>query len=64
MQPSGSNILAPAYTTVDVGGSYRLDDKVTLRAGIQNLFNHEMTYEEYGYVNDKARVWAGLTARF
>ncbi|UQV19130.1 TonB-dependent receptor [Brevundimonas albigilva] len=64
VQPSGSNILAPAYTTVDVGGSYRLDDKVTLRAGIQNLFNHEMTYEEYGYVNDKARVWAGLTARF
>ncbi len=61
---SGSNILAPAYTTVDVGGSYRLDDKVTLRAGVQNLFNHEMTYEEYGYVNDKARVWAGLTARF
>ncbi|MBN9479562.1 MAG: TonB-dependent receptor [Bordetella sp.] len=61
---SSSNIIAPAYTTIDVGGSYQVNDKVTFRAGIQNLFNHEMTYAEYGYVNDKARVWAGLTARF
>ena len=61
---SASNIIAPDYTTVDVGGSYIVNDKVTLRAGVQNLFNHEMTYEDYGYVNDKARVWAGLTARF
>ena len=61
---SASNIIAPDYVTVDVGGSYIVNDKVTLRAGVQNLFNHEMTYEDYGYVNDKARVWAGLTARF
>ena len=61
---SASNIVAPGYTTIDVGGAYEVNDKVTLRAGIQNLFDHEMTYEEYGYVNDRARVWAGLTARF
>lgn len=61
---SSSNIIAPDYTTIDVGGSYEVTDRVTVRAGIQNLFDHEMTYEEYGYVNDRARVWAGLTARF
>jgi len=63
-QISGSNIIAPAYTTVDIGGSYNVNDTVTLRAGVQNLLDKEMTYEEFGYVNDRARVWAGLTARF
>jgi len=61
---SASNIIAPGYTTVDLGGAYEVNDKVTLRAGIQNLFDYEMTYEEFGYVNDRARVWAGLTAKF
>ena len=61
---SGTNILAPGYTTVDIGATYKVNDKVAVRAGIQNLFDHEFTYEEYGYVNDRARVWAGLTARF
>lgn len=63
-QISGSNIIAPAYTMVDIGGSYDVNDRVTLRAGVQNLFDEEMTYEEFGYVNDRARVWAGVTARF
>lgn len=61
---SGNNIMAPAYTTVDVGGSYNLNQTITLRGGVQNLFDHKMTFAEYGYVNDRARVWAGLTARF
>ncbi|MDQ8030183.1 MAG: TonB-dependent receptor [Brevundimonas sp.] len=61
---SGSNIIAPAYTSVDIGGAWDVTDRVTLRAGVQNLLDHEMTYEEYGYVNDRARVWAGVTARF
>ena len=61
---SGSNIMAPGYATVDIGATYKVNDAVSVRAGIQNLFDHEFTYEEYGYVNDRARVWAGLTARF
>ena len=61
---SGSNITAPAYTTLDVGAAYDVNDTVTVRGGIRNLFDHEMTYPEYGYVNDRARVWAGVSARF
>jgi outer membrane receptor for ferrienterochelin and colicins len=61
---SASNIIAPDYTTVDIGASLDINDKMTLRMGIQNLLDHEMTYAEYGYVNDRARGWVGLTARF
>lgn len=61
---SASNIIAPAYTSVDVGASYEVNERVTIRGGIRNLFDHEMTYEDYGYINDRARVWTGLSARF
>ena len=61
---SASNIISPAYTMVDVGGAYDVSDRVTLRAGVQNLLDKKMDYETYGYVNDRARVWMGLSARF
>lgn len=61
---SASNIIAPAYTTVDIGGAYQISEKLTARFGVQNLLDHKMTYERYGYVNDRARVWLGLSAGF
>jgi outer membrane receptor for ferrienterochelin and colicins len=61
---SASNIIAPAYTTVDLGGAFEVNERLTLRGGVQNLFDHAMTYEEFGYVNDRARVWLGLNASF
>ena len=63
-QISGENIVASSYTTVDIGGSYRFDNGLTLHGGVQNLFDKRLTYDEYAYVIDGARVWLGLAARF
>lgn len=63
-QISGENVVAASYTTVDIGGSYRLTDAVTLHGGIQNLFDKRLDYADYAYVIDPARLWLGLAARF
>jgi outer membrane receptor for ferrienterochelin and colicins len=63
-QISGESIVAASYTTVDIGGSYRLSTQFKLHGGIQNLFDKRLTYDDYAYVIDPARVWLGVTASF
>ncbi|MCC5902429.1 MAG: ligand-gated channel protein [Halomonas sp.] len=67
-QPTGgrssSTIVAPSYTFVDAGIGYRLTPSATVNAGIYNLFDEEITYDEYGYVEDGRRVWLGLNVSF
>lgn len=63
-QISGEDIVAASFTTVDVGASYRLSPSLQLHGGVQNLFNKQLSYDEYAYLIDPARVWAGITARF
>lgn len=63
-QISGENIVASSYTTVDLGASYRLTPSLQLHGGVQNIFNKQLTYDEYAYLIDPARVWVGVTARF
>nr|KIS32865.1 TonB-dependent receptor [Novosphingobium sp. P6W] len=63
-QISGNNIVASSYTTVDLGGSYKVSPGFTFHAGIQNLLDKRLSYDDYGYVIDPARVWMGVTARF
>ncbi|WP_230281457.1 TonB-dependent receptor domain-containing protein [Croceicoccus sp. Ery15] len=63
-QISGENIVASSYTTVDLGASYRLTPSLQLHGGVQNVFNKQLTYDEYAYLIDPARVWVGVTARF
>ncbi len=62
--PSQSSIVAPSYTFVDAGMGYKLNDSTTVNAGIYNLFDERITYEEYGYVDDGRRVWLGLNVAF
>lgn len=62
--PSQSAIVAPSYTFVDAGIGYQLNDSTTLNAGIYNLFDEEIDYDEYGYVEDGRRVWLGLNVAF
>lgn len=62
--PSQSAIVAPSYTFVDAGIGYQLDDSATVNAGIYNLFDERITYDEYGYVDDGRRVWLGLNIAF
>ncbi|WP_438455804.1 ligand-gated channel protein [Vreelandella venusta] len=62
--PSSRSVVAPSYTFVDAGMGYKLNDSTTVNAGIYNLFDERITYEEYGYVDDGRRVWLGLNVAF
>jgi len=63
-QISGSNVFATSYTTVDLGGSYKVSPGFTFHAGVQNLLDRRIDYAANGFVIDPARVWMGATARF
>jgi len=63
-QLSGNAIVAPSYTTVDIGGSYKLSPRLTLHGGIQNVLDKRLSYERYAYVIDPARIWVGIGTRF
>ncbi|RBI68259.1 ligand-gated channel protein [Vreelandella sulfidaeris] len=62
--PSQSATVAPSYTFVDSGIGYQLNESTKLNAGIYNLFDEEIDYDEYGYVEDGRRVWLGLNVAF
>lgn len=67
-QPTGgqssSTLVAPSYTFVDAGIGYALNANTTLNAGIYNLFDEDVTYDEYGYVEDGRRLWLGINVEF
>lgn len=63
-QISGESLVAPAYTTVDVGVAYQVTPSLKLHGGIQNLFDERLDYEESAYVIDGARVWTGISVSF
>ena len=62
--PSSSSLVAPSYTFVDLGGSYAVNKKVSVYAGIYNLFDKQVGYDDYGYVEDGRRYWLGVGVKF
>ncbi len=62
--PSSSTMIAPSSTLVDLGGSYQPTRDVTLYAGIYNLFDKSIVYDDYGYVEDGRRFWLGAQYEF
>lgn len=62
--PSSGSVVAPSYTFVDAGLGYQLNESTRLNAGIYNLFDETIDYDEYGYVEDGRRVWLGLNVAF
>ncbi|MGM0701618.1 MAG: ligand-gated channel protein [Pseudomonadota bacterium] len=62
--PSQSSIVAPSYTFVDAGVGYQLTPQAKVNVGIYNLFDEDITYDEYGYVEDGRRLWLGLQMDF
>lgn len=62
--PSQDAIVAPSYTFVDAGLGYQLTPQTTLNAGLYNLFDEDITEEEYGYVEDGRRLWLGINVAF
>ncbi|PNH78599.1 TonB-dependent receptor domain-containing protein [Vibrio diazotrophicus] len=55
---------APSYTFVDAGITYQLTDNTRLKGAIYNLLDADISYEEYGYVEDGRRYWLGLDVNF
>jgi len=35
-----------------------------MHAGIYNLFDKTVSYDDYGYVEDGRRLWLGMDVRF
>ncbi|MFY1971079.1 TonB-dependent receptor domain-containing protein, partial [Achromobacter dolens] len=62
--PSSTSLVAPSYTFVDLGGSYAVNKKVSVYAGIYNLFDKQVGYDDYGYVEDGRRYWLGVGVKF
>lgn len=62
--PSSGSLIAPSYTFVDTGLNYALSESTKLKAGIYNLLDEEVTYDEYGFVADGRRYWLGVNYRF
>lgn len=53
-----------AYTFVDVGLVYQATKDLSLKFGVYNLFNKEVTNEEYSYVLDGRKFSAAFSYRF
>lgn len=64
LQRGGSSANYPAYTIVDVGVKYKFSKNLDLFAGIYNLFDKEITSENYGKLLDGRRYNLGISARF
>ena len=56
--------MAPSYTFVDLGGSYAVNKTVSVYAGIYNLFDKQVAYDDFGYVEDGRRYWLGVGVKF
>ncbi len=58
-----SRIRLPAYTVVNLGGSYRLNEQVEIYGRIENLFDSR--YQEvHGYAAQGRTAFAGVKAKF
>ncbi|SAI41963.1 exogenous ferric siderophore receptor [Bordetella ansorpii] len=62
--PSSSTVVAPSYTFFDLGGSYAVNKSVSVYAGIYNLFDKDVGYDDYAYVEDGRRYWLGVGVKF
>ncbi|MGD8177272.1 ligand-gated channel protein [Marinimicrobium sp. ARAG 43.8] len=62
--PSQSSLIAPSYTTVDAALNKQLSENLKLGAGLYNLFDEDITVEEYGYIEDGRRLWLSLAWSF
>ncbi|WP_148252930.1 ligand-gated channel protein [Aidingimonas lacisalsi] len=62
--PSQSELVAPSYTFFDAGLGYQLNDRTQINTGVYNVFDENVTYDEYGVVEDGRRYWLGVNVDF
>ncbi|MGO2496401.1 MAG: TonB-dependent receptor domain-containing protein [Vibrio litoralis] len=61
---TSSRTLAPSVTYVDLGVNWAMTDNLKFMAGIYNLFDEQVTEEEFGYIEDGRRYWLAAEATF
>lgn len=67
---NGNGILDPiayeydAYTTVDLGANYQINDSATLNIAVYNVLNKEIRATEFNTVMEGRRLWLGVTGNF
>ena len=54
----------PSYTLVDVGALYRVSDNFDVYGGLYNLFDKQVTAEDYGKTLDGRRLNLGVAFNF
>ncbi|WP_236692827.1 TonB-dependent receptor domain-containing protein [Pseudomonas sp. 10-1B] len=54
----------PAYTLVDLGGLYRVSKNMDIYAGLYNVFDRDVSNEDYGKTLDGRRLNMGVTLSF
>ncbi len=54
----------PAYTLVDVGGTYDVNQNLKLLASVYNIFNEQIDYASYETVLDGRRYTVGMSVSF
>jgi outer membrane receptor for ferrienterochelin and colicins len=48
----------------DLGATYAVTRNVSVFAGIYNLFDKQVNYTDYGYVEDGRRYWMSVSVKF
>lgn len=67
-QPTGGRSartwVAGSYAMFDLGGAYHYSKSVSFYAGIYNLFDKDVYYEDFATVQDGRRYWLGMNVKF
>lgn len=53
-----------AYTTLDIGGNYALNETVDFKAAVYNVFDKELNAGDFNTVGEGRRFWVSMTAKF
>lgn len=61
---TSSDETVPSYTFLDTGLTYKFTKNVSAKFAVYNLLNEQVTYDEYGYVDDGRRYWFSLNVGF
>jgi outer membrane receptor for ferrienterochelin and colicins len=54
----------PSYTTVDLGGTWRVVDKVAVKFGVYNIGDQVLDVADYDFQGDGRRYWLGVNVDF
>lgn len=56
--------VAKSLALMDMGANWKINSSFKFSAGIYNLFDKEISYEEYGYKEDGRRLWLSVESNF